>query len=128
MNGYIKLVLVFLVGVLLFLPMVITGPSGGPIMTLDDWVPDVIRGSGGLDVGVDAVKSLQESTEMSFSGGIFKWQDENGHWHFSNQQPIQTDSSVAIELSERENVIEASVTEGNNSSNIHPPDGFSHGQ
>ncbi|MEH6557877.1 MAG: DUF4124 domain-containing protein [Oceanicoccus sp.] len=97
-------------------------------MTLDDWMPDITRGSRGFDAGVDAIKSLRGSTEMPSSGGIFKWQDENGHWHFSNQQPIQPDSPVAIDLSERENVIEASVTEGNNSSNIHPPDGFSHGQ
>lgn len=128
MNGYVKLVCVFLVAAVLFLPMVITGPSGGPIMTLDDWIPDIVRDSASLDINLDAVKSLKGSTETSFSRGIFKWQDESGHWHFSNQQSGQNGPSAEVGLSELENVIEASVTEGNNSSNIRLPDGFSHGQ
>ncbi len=41
---------------------------------------------------------------------------------------VITDPSAAVGHSELENVIEASITEGNNSSNIRLPDGFRHGQ
>ena len=68
-------------------PLFIKGPDGEPIMTLDDWkieVPDQIK---------DLVKGLSRGTKKSLpdegkeSLQVYKWQDDEGQWHFSNAPP-----------------------------------------
>ena len=59
---------------------------------------------------------------------MYKWQDEQGRWHFSNQKPVTTTQVSMEQLPEVENVMEAPVNKGDNSSSIRLPGGFDLGQ
>jgi hypothetical protein len=48
-------------------PFFIKGPDGDPLMSLDDLMP-----------ATDLVPEAPTTTT------VYKWQDENGKWHFSN--------------------------------------------
>jgi len=58
----------------------LTGPNGEPILSLDDLKPDVPE----LDSNTGTTK-------------VYKWQDENGVWQFSNQ-PIDEGQGEVLEL------------------------------
>jgi len=58
----------------------INGPDGSPLLTLDDFKPDVPE----IDTG-------SQTTE------VYKWQDENGVWQYSNQ-PRDAELGETIEL------------------------------
>lgn len=77
-------------------PLVIPGPDGDPIMTLDDWKPTIPTsvdeaGSQLLSTGKRAIPSGQKA--------VYRWQDENGSWHFSDEAPPGQDAQP-IEISE----------------------------
>jgi len=58
----------------------------------------------------------------SSSGKMYKWQDDQGRWHFSTQKPLEA-KNVSIEaLPQVENVMDAPVTGRDNSSTISLPD------
>jgi len=52
-------------------PMVIKGPDGEPLMSIEDWIPST-------PTIPDELQSDDEPTT------VYKWQDEDGNWHFSN--------------------------------------------
>lgn len=58
----------------------------------------------------------------STSGKMYKWQDKNGRWHFSSQKPLNQQKVQVQDLPDVENVIDAPVTGGDNSSTIGLPD------
>jgi len=72
----------------------IKGPSGEPFLSLDDLIPEV---------PVD--KSSEPVT-------VYKWQDENGIWQFSNE-PVQGKDVEAMELKGAVNVMPATPTSAN---------------
>ena len=92
MNGFGKLVLVFLMVIVLFLPLVISGPSGRPIMTPKEWMPAMVGDVVWVDADVDSLRETEVAAEPASPGEIFRWQDESGQWRYSNQQrgPIVT--------------------------------------
>lgn len=53
-------------------PFFIKGPTGEPLMTLEDWIPDEMP----------EVRSTPEETV------VYKWKDENGVWQFTNE-PVE---------------------------------------
>ena len=57
----------------------------------------------------------------SSSGKMYKWQDENGKWHFSSQKPMAVAKVSVEDLPDVENVIDTPVTGGENSSTIGLP-------
>lgn len=85
----------------LILPLFITGPSGRPIMSLSDWKPDLQVASSEIN-GVSAGPIKPNSGEA-----VYKWQDEQGRWHFSSEQPAPADGAQVERkhLPELENVI-----------------------
>ena len=125
MNGFGKLVLVFLMVIVLFLPLVISGPSGRPIMTPNEWMPAMVGDVGWVDADVDSLRETEVAAEPASPGEIFRWQDESGQWRYSNQQRGPIVTPATDQPAELENVIEATVTEGDNSSNIRSSDGLS---
>ena len=76
-------------------PLFIKGPSGEPLMTLDDWkidVPVQIKDLvGKLTNGAKKSLPVEEQQPMQ----VFKWQDDEGQWHFSNAPP---DLGIAEEI------------------------------
>lgn len=73
-------------------PFFIPGPNGTPIMTLDMFkfekpsvsLPDINLGGG--------------SAEADSNQEVYRYQDENGVWHFTDQQPTQGNAEQ-IEIS-----------------------------
>ena len=74
-------------------PFFIPGPNGTPIMTLDMFkfekptisLPDINLGGGG-------------SSESDSNQELYRYQDSNGVWHFTDQQPTQGNAEQ-IEIS-----------------------------
>ena len=66
----------------------VAGPNGEPILALDDLKPDSPRleSSSGTSAGTSAGTTK-----------VYKWQDENGVWQFSNQ-PIDEGQGEVLEL------------------------------
>lgn len=126
MKASTKLLLVILCMMVFVVPLMIKGPTGKPMMTLSDWLPDVSE-------AVDQVKSLerglaieQQPARLSAnSGKMYKWQDEKGAWHFSEEKPLDTSNVVIEKLSDVENVMEAPIADKSKGSTIQLPGGFS---
>ncbi len=68
--------LILLVGGLVIAPMLVKGPTGDPIMTAEDWVPDSVK-----DVA-EAVKPANQA---------YRWKDAEGVWQFSDAKPAGVD-------------------------------------
>ncbi|WP_145999168.1 DUF4124 domain-containing protein [Oceanicoccus sp. KOV_DT_Chl] len=149
MKPFAKLMIAALILLGIGLPMVMTGPNGKPIMTINDWIPDI---SGlkpknfNVEGRVEHLKSLTNLTDGSeptaqnpvktavdnspgqlsaSSGKMYKWQDENGRWHFSSEKPTAAVEVSVEQLPEMENFMQAPVKEEENNSSISLPGGFS---
>ncbi len=80
-------------------PLFIKGPGGEPLMTLNDWKTDgpvqikdvVARLTSGAKKNLP-VEELQPTR-------VFKWQDDEGQWHFSNSPP-NLEIAEEIEISD----------------------------
>jgi len=144
---YYKFLLLLLVVLGLGLPMLLKGPDGRPIMTASDWLPEpgfLRRSSRQLQSaaaslmpdsnepsgsGSGVPSSQLSSTEFSNAelsntelgaGKMYKWQDEDGGWHFSNQKPL-IESQLTVEaLPEVKNLISAPVVKPASSSKLSP--------
>ena len=105
-NVLIKLI-VGLVIIACIAPLFIKGPSGEPLMTLDDWkinVPVQLKGLvGNLTSGAKMSSPVQEQQSKL----VYKWQDDEEQWHFSNAPP-NFEIAEEIEISDV-NLIEAYV-------------------
>ena len=80
-------------------PLFIKGPDGEPIMTVDDWainLPEPVEAffadlMSGRTPATPTVPRQPESEPLQ----VYKWQDEDGQWHFSNTPP---DMDIAEEV------------------------------
>ena len=77
-------------------PLFIKGPDGEPIMTLDDWKFDVPDSVAGLFGGDSPVALPGTETVTAPDLPVYKWQDEEGQWHFSNTPPAGGAEEVEI--------------------------------
>ena len=101
-----------LIGLLIIaciLPLFIKGPDGKPIMTLDDWKLEVPTSLSGL--ADDAMQELgpEVGQEVKEPATVYKWQDEKGQWHFSNQPPDVPEGAEEMELTGDINIMDAYV-------------------
>ena len=118
-----KLILALLL-IGLFLPMWLKGPSGQPLMTPADWarlperLGEVIdslgtlidrlpgQGASGITVQGDGTPASSNAAEY------YRWQDEQGVWHFSDQPPPDSAAElVAEQLPEVQNSMEGFESE-----------------
>lgn len=79
-------------------PFFIKGPDGEPLMTIADLKPDF---------SLPSVSALSEELDEVSNKPVkvYKWQDEDGNWHFSNK-PIDAAGAETIELEET-NIVSA---------------------
>lgn len=149
-----KFVIMLLLLLALGLPMLIKGPDGRPIMTVNDWVPELDKlvidthavsdtveslQSAAKGIGSDRITASAVSADQSAqqglteadpnrlsrgSGKMYKWQDDSGQWHFSSEKPKTSQQASIEDLPDVENVMEPPVTEDNKSSTIGLPDVF----
>ena len=73
------LMLAGLVGALVVGPMYMKGPTGQPIMTMDDWTPDALEQPMNLTAEAPA--------------GVYRWTDEQGVVHYSDEKPAHLDTA-----------------------------------
>lgn len=97
----IMILLVILAGVGLF---ILKGPNGEPFLTLDDFTPDQ-----------EITDVLAQKPEPVT---IYKWQDEDGAWHFSNE-PVDVEGVETMVVDGDINLMPA-VTTSTSSSGKHP--------
>lgn len=139
MKAYLKWLVIFVVIAIVLVPMVLKGPNGESVMTLADWLPggagldklaqqaeDLKRGAMQGDSPAAAANTserLQDSPTRfsSSSGKMYKWQDDKGRWHFSNEKPMGVESVTVDSLPDIKNVMEPTVTAGGKSSTIGVP-------
>jgi hypothetical protein len=100
-----KLLLVLLL-IGLLLPMWLKDPHGQPIMTPADWtrLPERVAelmGQAGRLVeqipGPEGGESLLPGSDSPASTEYYRWQDEKGVWHFSDQPPPGSESEPQAE-------------------------------
>jgi len=83
----IKLMILMLLGAFVGL-FFVKGPDGNPLMSVEDLKPETPA----------VVDIPQQPTE------VYKWQDENGVWQFSNN-PVDSDGAEVLELDGKINAI-----------------------
>ncbi len=83
-------------------PLFINGPDGEPLMTINDWkleIPAELKAVFG-DVGSGLDNPILEtplSDETPGTARVYRWQDENGQWHFGNTPPdLETGEEIQI--------------------------------
>lgn len=73
-------------------PMIMPGPNGKPVMSINDWLPNAtsierVR-SGVMSYWNKLTAGIEKNTGLDVAPEpeqIFKWQDANGSWHFTNR-------------------------------------------
>jgi hypothetical protein len=99
------------------LPMLITGPDGRPLMTPQDWLPDLGQSKAELQ-GQLTANDYQAERLAASTGKMYKWQDDKGQWHFSEQKPSDAVIIAVEQLPDVENVMDSPSDNTSGSSNI----------
>ncbi len=127
-----KMMLLSLLG-LLVLPMFLVGPSGKPLMALNDWLPGDISLSGAgkkmVNVWNKATGQLHNGTGVDLSvqtPQLYKWQDAQGRWQFSSEPPPVDAGAVFVQdMPKISNVMQpVEVRERSDAENGHGGSGF----
>lgn len=84
-------------------PLFIKGPDGEPLMSLQDWMP------GPVDELIP--QDVQEMGVPHEPTTVYKWQDENGQWHFSSAPPADVTDAETMELDGDINIMQAPPVE-----------------
>lgn len=96
MKIMIKLMLLGLIG-LLAAPLIIKGPDGRPIMSLDD-----------LNLFSSSPSAYKNTHDNASLTTVYKWQDAEGQWHFSDRQ-IEGDNHQTLKYNPNSNIIQSMV-------------------
>lgn len=80
-------------------PLFIKGPNGEPLMTLNDWKTDVPVQIKNVVARLTSGAKKTRSAEALQPTRVFKWQDDEGQWHFSNSPP-NLEIAEEIEISD----------------------------
>lgn len=95
--GFLIKALLALLLPLLVVLMVLPGPDGKPVMSLSDWMPEK------PDTG------WLSKTPLSRETSLYRWQDEQGHWNFSQEKPTNTALYETMTVSGNVNTLPANA-------------------
>jgi hypothetical protein len=90
-------------------PMITPGPDGQPLMTWRDWVPDkssLVKLLSFLEGAVEVIDpegSLSSSVDFIGEKKIYQWQDEQGHWYFTDNFESAAAHAISKPLPEVKN-------------------------
>lgn len=90
MKLFIKL-LMFLVVLALAAPFFMKKPDGSPMLTLQ---------SIGLKSVVDKVDAVKHEVSAPKTAQVYRWQDEKGVWHYSDQAQTATAEKHQVNISQ----------------------------
>ena len=99
-------------------PLVIKGPDSEPIMTLDDWKIEWPASMSDL-LPVTAQDKVSSDKNVVEPTTVYRWQDENGRWHFSTVSP-DTQAAEVMELDGNINIMDAYVPRETAPDRAHP--------
>ena len=96
---YARLLLPLIFIVFVF-PMIMKGPDGKPIMSPGDWLPDKNTLT---KLQSQVAKMINKTSELATGEKLivqpkkelFKWQDEKGNWHFTDNIHLVPDYAKA---------------------------------
>ncbi|WP_281648429.1 DUF4124 domain-containing protein [Parendozoicomonas sp. Alg238-R29] len=102
-----RIVFTAFIGSMLSVPFILPGPNGKPVLTADDFVPEVPDFKGYTYTLTSKFNQFLESAEDQFTQSpnelegkqpisVFRWQDSEGNWHFSDQAPSLGNQPVAV--------------------------------
>ena len=80
-------------------PLFINGPSGEPLLSLEDWKMKLPEPVAELIVRVNRGAESETPAPRQQPARVYKWQDEQGQWHFSNA-PANPELAEEIEIGE----------------------------
>ena len=118
MKLYIKFIL-FLVVLAVAGPFIMKRPDGRPLLTIND----IKSGDSSIMKSFKTLTGLFHSSKETLSlddslpedaerllTRVHKWQDEEGVWHFSDQQP-EGETSETVEIDPNQNILEMNDAE-----------------
>lgn len=97
MKLIIKLLIILVIGAVAA-PLFIKGPDGKPLMQVSDLIPteslpETVLNQLGITPSSPRVQTPPSSATATQSDStIYRWQDDNGQWHFSDKAPAHTQS------------------------------------
>ena len=80
-------------------PLFIKGPSGEPLMTLEDWKIVLPVSVAELMTRFRPASEAQPPAMKQIPARVYKWQDDQGQWHFSSAPP-NPDLAEEVEIGE----------------------------
>jgi len=99
----IKLLLILVIGAVAA-PLFIKGPDGQPLMQVSDLIPaevlpeTLVKTLGISPSSTSSQSSSSPSSSTQPGSAIYRWQDDNGQWHYSDKAPAHTQSeSVTLQ-------------------------------
>lgn len=101
---------IFLLMLVVVIPMIMPGPNGTPVMRPSDWLPDIAAVKtlpARLERWFDGLGQASSGSKSGQSGSFYKWQDENGKWHFSDQAPPEGTGETVETLPKLTNTLQA---------------------
>ncbi|WP_086479801.1 DUF4124 domain-containing protein [Oceanospirillum sanctuarii] len=103
MKLIIKLLLILVIGAVAA-PLFIKGPDGQPLMQVSDLIPaevlpeTLVKTLGISPSSTTSQTSSPPSSSTQSGSAIYRWQDDNGQWHYSDKAPAHTQSeSVTLQ-------------------------------
>ncbi|MBL4607823.1 MAG: hypothetical protein JKY01_08355 [Pseudomonadales bacterium] len=106
MKLFIKFIL-FLVVLAVAAPFIMKRPDGRPLLTISD----ITSGDSAIIKSFNTLTSFFRSPKDGLPNGepslttVHKWQDKEGLWHYSDQQPTSTTSQI-LAINPNQNILE----------------------
>ncbi len=103
-------------GIGLIAPMFIIGPNGKPMMTFNDWMPNIdsIKGQVGTvtELGSSLIGAEDSQNQANGPGkNFYKWQDQNGVWQYSDK-PNPSGQSQTVYVNPDANILSSAAFTG----------------
>lgn len=102
MKWYYRFFAVAILAAALIGPFFIEKPDGNPVMEMpnvSDFIPDKLKSTGNSD---NSVISSSPSSNQTF----YKWQDEQGQWHYGDQPPTSSNKVSTLQVDTNTNIIQ----------------------
>ena len=117
MKILVKLLLILLVlGAVV--PLWLKDPAGRPVMVVEDWLrmpaqldgllAKARRALQTLAAGLESADAVDAGQQPESDAQYYRWQDERGRWHFSDQPPPDGSAAQLAELPQVRNSLSAS--------------------
>ena len=102
MKWYYRFIVVAILAAAIVGPYFIKKPDGKPIMelpTASDFMPDKLL--------TNTASSGDNNTASSYGQTYYKWQDDQGQWHYGDQPPTSSGKVSTLQVNPNTNIIQS---------------------